>query len=438
MTPLPPLLPLAEAKAQMCAAVTPITSTEQVPLSEACGRILAAPLKARIDVPPGDNSAMDGYALNSADLARLPQDADGMVQMPISAALNAGAPPQSLQPKSVAQIMTGALIPSGADTVIEQERVERLGETCRLPANWPSGRHIRRAGEDITSGETVLPRGQKLRPQDIGLAASLGIPQLTVFRRLKVAIFSTGDELIEPGTPQSAGQIYNSNRYQLQTLLTSLGCEVIDLGTVPDALSSTMDTLQQAAQTGDLILTSGGVSVGARDYLGEALDKTGKTSLWRINIKPGKPVRFGHVFKARSTAAPLSSPHEKQGKGPTAPFNKTPFIGLPGNPVSVFVTFLILVRPVIGKMQGRAPTPDRPQKVRAGFAIETPRKRREFLRCRLELDSDGMGLALPYPHQGSGVLTSASRSDGLCEIPGQTTVRKGDWVDFFSYDALLA
>lgn len=407
-----PLLPLDEALARLAEGAAPhrIATTETVPTAQALGRVLAEPVVSGVDVPPADNSSMDGYALRHADLrAGRP--------LPLAQRIAAGSVGQALQPGTVARIFTGAPIPPGADTVVMQEQCELIpGEPSEVHVQGEvrAGQWIRRRGEDVQAGATVLPAGARLTPQAMGLAASVGAARLVVVRRPRVALFSTGDELVMPGEPLPPGAIYNSNRFTLRGLLEAAGCEVDDLGIVPDRLEATRDALRRAAQGSDLILTSGGVSVGEEDHLKPAVQAEGRLDLWQLAIKPGKPLAFGCVRRAAGGEAL--------------------FMGLPGNPVSSFVTFLIAVAPVLRVLQGMPGAWPAAWPLVAGFDWPRPDKRREFLRARLGPDGR---LAL-FPNQSSGVLTSAVWADGLVDNPAGQAIRAGDTVHFLPLASLIA
>ncbi|MCZ8234146.1 MAG: gephyrin-like molybdotransferase Glp [Inhella sp.] len=396
------MLTRAEALQRLLAGVTPVSEVETLPTAQCLGRVLAAEVVATLDVPPADNSAMDGYALRAAD-------AGG--EWPVSQRVPAGHWPGPLAPGTVARVFTGATLPPGADVVVMQEhcptRTDEAGRVwVRVPAELRAGQHIRRRGEDIQAGAPLLPAGTRLNAAALGLAASVGLAGLSVRRRLRVALFSTGDELVMPGEPLPPGAIYNSNRFTLRALLEGLGAEVQDLGLVPDRLEATQAALQHAAAQADVIVTSGGVSVGEEDHVKPAVQALGRLDLWQVAIKPGKPFAHGAVRRADGT--------------------ETVFVGLPGNPVSSFITFLVLARPLLLACMGaRSAAPTR-LRWPAGFAWpKADPKREEFLRVRLE--SDGrLGL---HPNQGSGVLSSLAFSDALAVLaPGQT-VQSGDTLD---------
>ncbi len=403
-----PLLSLDEALARLLAGASPrrIAQGETVATFDALGRVLAADVPSALNVPPADNTSMDGYALRAADVP-----AAGAV-LAVSQRIPAGVVGTPLLPGTAARIFTGGQVPPGADAVVMQERCaalagEGLGQV-RVDILPQVGQWIRRAGEDVREGDTVLAAGTRLTPQALGLAASVGAATLPVLRRPRVALFSTGDELATPGEPLKPGAIYNSNRYLLRGLLQAGGCEVQDLGIVPDRLEATRDALRRAAAGSDLILTSGGVSVGEEDHLKPAVSAEGALDLWQVNMKPGKPLAFGHVGEAL-------------------------FMGLPGNPVSSFVTFLLAVAPVLRALQGMPTTGPLALSLRADFDWPKPDRRREFLRAR---HNGAGGLAL-FDNQSSGVLNSTVWADGLVDIsPGQV-VQRGDAVRFLPMDSLV-
>lgn len=410
--PRQPLLALDDALAQLLAAVAPLQTTEQVATLQADGRVLAADVVSDLHVPPQDNSSMDGYAVRCADVA-----AAGAT-LTVSQRIAAGAAGTELLPGTAARIFTGAPIPPGADAVVMQEDCTAAdgaqGQPCVTVNSVPAaGQWIRRAGEDVTRGAVVLARGQRLSPAALGLAASVGMAELSVVRRPRVALFSTGDELVMPGqkAPQDMppGAIYNSNRFFLAALLRRLGCEVSDLGIVPDQREATVEALRSAAANHDVILTSGGVSVGEEDHIKPAVQSLGSLDLWQIAIKPGKPFAHGRVGNAH-------------------------FLGLPGNPVSSFVTFLVLVRPFLLQMQGVTDFAMKSIAVRADFTWARADKRREFLRVRRNAQG---GLDL-FPNQSSGVLTSAVWGDGVIDNPPGRTIAPGDVVQFVPFAEVMA
>ena len=398
---------LDAALARLLAAVTPLTDTELVSTFDALNRVLAAEVASALDVPPADNTGMDGYALCAADVATL-----GTV-LPVAQRVPAGVVGLAHQPGTAARIFTGAQIPVGADAVVMQEQCtavdgEGLG-AVQVNTAVQSGQWIRRRGEDVQRGAVVLAAGARLTAPALGLAASVGAGSVSVTRRPKVALFSTGDELQMPGEVLRPGAIYNSNRFLLRGLLQGLGCEVIDLGIVEDKLDATRAALRLAAGQADLILTCGGVSVGEEDHLRPAVEAEGRLDMWQIAIKPGKPLAFGKVQDAW-------------------------FIGLPGNPVSSLVTFLLLVRPVLLRLQGATSSTPKRFKLRADFDWKKPDRRREFLRVRINAAG---GLAL-FPNQSSGVLTSAVWGDGLVDNPAGQAIAAGDTVDFIPMNELLS
>lgn len=420
-----PLMALDDALAALLGRAAPLTETESVPTFDAVGRVLAQDLVSALQVPPQDNSSMDGYAVRRADVTE-----KGVV-LPISQRIPAGHAGEPLQPGTCARIFTGAPMPEGADAVVMQEDTREVGgdlHAVHIDAIPELGQWVRRSGEDVTRGATVLARGQRLDEGALGLAASLGLAHLTVVRRPRVALFSTGDELVMPGeVPPEAmkpGAIYNSNRFFLRALLQRFGCEVSDLGIVPDKRESTLAALKTAADHHDLILTSGGVSVGEEDHIKPSVQQLGGLDLWQIAMKPGKPFAYGHVRRDAGAGADASKACH--------------FIGLPGNPVSSYVTFLLLVRPFLLKLQGvtdaaalRLP-PATP--LRADFSLPRADKRREFLRARRHGDG---GVKL-FPNQSSGVLTSVVWADGLVDNPSGTTIAPGDTVRFIALSDLLA
>lgn len=400
------MLSFDEALEKLLAAAAPVGETRVLPLEATAGRVLAAPQKAVVAVPSLDNSAMDGYAVRVADIAAL-----GAL-LPVSQRIATGSVGTPLQAGTAARIFTGAPIPPGADAVVMQERCESSEGGVKILHLPRPGENIRRVGEDISSGAEVLAAGIRLRPQELALAASAGLPRLPVYRRLRVAVFFTGDELRMPGEPLPPGAIYNSNRFALRALLEGLDCEVRDLGQVPDNLAATREALRQAAGDNDLIITSGGVSVGEEDHVKPAVEAEGRLSLWKIAMKPGKPLAFGEV--------------DSTGK-------RTWFIGLPGNPVSSFLTFLMLARPFILKLQGIARVLPHAYVVPADFEWNKADARTEFLRVRINAD----GRLEIYPNQGSAVTTSLAWSDGLVRLPPETTVKRGDLLKFIPFSEVL-
>jgi molybdopterin molybdotransferase len=413
-TPRAPLLSLDEALQRLLIAASVPLPAEQAPVGDADGRVLAQDVVSALHVPPHDNSAMDGYALRCDDVKSIG------TALPVSQRIAAGSAGVPLLAGTAARIFTGAPVPPGADAVVMQENCTVLPDGGTAPntahiqvtTHPVRGENIRRAGEDVARGDVVLSCGQRLGPAELGLAASIGMAELAVARRPRVALFSTGDELVMPGTvaPQDMppGAIYNSNRYFLSALLRRMGCVVTDMGIVPDQREATVQALRDAAQSHDVILTSGGVSVGEEDHIKPAVQTLGSLDLWQIAIKPGKPFAYGRIAD-------------------------THFMGLPGNPVSSFVTFLVLVRPFLQKLQGMRDVAMKTVAVRSDFTWARPDKRREFLRVRRNAEG---GLDL-FPNQGSGVLTSAVWGDGLVGNPPSQTIAPGDMVQFVSFAELL-
>ncbi len=399
------LIPYQEAVARLLQQAQPLTETLTLPVTEALGQVLAEDVQSSINVPPADNSAMDGYAVRSSDLS-------SANQLTVSQRIPAGSMGEPLQAGTAARIFTGAVIPDGADAVVMQEQIERAGDLITINASVQPGQNIRRAGEDIEQGAVILEQGCRIRAQEMGLAASIGYGELTVRRPLKVGIFFTGDELVEPGQKLAPGQIYDSNRYTLNGLLKSLGCDIVDLGIVGDTLEQTTEALQQAAAKADLIISCGGVSVGEEDHVRIALEQLGELFMWKLNIKPGKPLAFGSI-------------------------DGTAFLGLPGNPVSVFATYCLFVSPFIKKMQGRTKLSVPVLQVRADFDWPRPDRRKEFVRARLHVDEANNPSATIYPNQGSGVLTSTSWADGFVIINEGQPIESGDMVDYLSFKELL-
>jgi molybdopterin molybdotransferase len=410
MTTKKPMLSVQEALDFLLQSARSVSDIEQISTLDATGRVLAADQHSQLDVPPMDNTQMDGYAVRASDCD------SGAAVMPVSQRIPAGHVGAPLQPGTVARIFTGALIPDGADAVVMQEQCALDEATGMVTVQHAprSGEWVRRRGEDIRAGSTILTRGALLRAQELGLAASVGLATLPVYRRLKVGVFFTGDELAMPGELLKPGAIYNSNRFMLRGLLQQLGCDIVDLGNVPDSRDATRAALRQAAAGNDLIITSGGVSVGEEDHVKPAVEAEGKLNMWQIAIKPGKPLAFGEV--RRDTA-------------PTPAF----FIGLPGNPVSSFITFLIFVRPFIHALQGAQPKPLRRYPMRADFTWAKPDRRNEFLRVRVN-DAGGLDL---FPNQGSAVLTSTVWGDGIIDNPPGQAIQPGDTVHFIPFSDLL-
>lgn len=391
-----------EAQARLLASLAPISRPpERIPLAESAGRILAHDLVAGIPVPGWDNSAMDGYALRAADLGIA-----GAV-LPVSQRIPVGVAPAPLEPGTAARIFTGAPIPEGADTVVAQEVCREIEGRVHVDRQPATGANVRRAGEDLPRGAVALAAGRRLRPVDVGVAASLGYADLQVATPLRVAILATGDELVPPGRPLGPGQIYASNGPFLFSLLAGLGCSPLPPVQVPDSLTATREALDAAAAVADLVLTSGGVSVGEEDHVKAAVEAQGVLDLWKVAIKPGKPLAFGRV---RNTA----------------------FIGLPGNPVALFVTFALFAAPAIRRLQGRSTALPTPLPLPAGFDRTRAEQRDVYLRVRLR-----EGRLVPYPRQGAAILSSVAWADGLARVPAGRPVAHGDALDFYSMDTLL-
>jgi molybdopterin molybdotransferase len=394
------LLSVDQALAQLLSGARPVSDIEELASLEASGRVLARPQRSTMDVPPMDNSAMDGYAVRTRDIK-----AGGRLK--VAQKIMAGAVGKPLEPGTAARIFTGAPIPPGADAVVMQEDCEVAGEFVSLKTNPKPGEWVRYVGSDIRKGSEILAAGKRLLPQHTGLAASVGIKLLPVFRKVRLGLFFTGDELVMPGEPLPPGRIYNSNRFTLRGLGEVFGCELRDYGIVPDSLEATREVLRRAAKECDVIVTSGGVSVGDADYVKPAVEAEGQLLMWRIAMKPGRPLAFGKVGQAA-------------------------FIGLPGNPVSSFVTFLIFVRPFLLRTQGVDHVEPRAITARADFDWTEPDTRREFLRVKWNAQG---GLDL-YPTQDSAVLTSTTWADGLVDNPAGHAIRKGDAVRLLPYSEL--
>ncbi|MCB1786602.1 MAG: molybdopterin molybdotransferase MoeA [Gammaproteobacteria bacterium] len=400
------LLGYEAAVERLVAAAKPVARTQVVGLREALGRVLAEPVISSFDVPGWDYSAMDGYAVRTAECA-VPGGG-----LRVSQRIPAGTVPPPLEQGSAARIFTGAPIPAGADAVVMQEVCTAQGDSVRVEVPVAPGENIRRRGEDVRAGAELIPAGTRLQPQHIGLAASLGVAELSVVQGPRVALFASGDELVMPGDPLPPGKIYNSNLFTASGLLRALGCEVIELGIVEDSLAATQAALAAGAAQADLVLASGGVSVGEEDHVKPAVEALGSLDMWRIAIRPGKPVAFGHV-------------------------DGTPFIGSPGNPVSMFVTFLLFVRPFLLRMQGRSDWQLQPLRAVADFEWPKPDKRREFQRARLAHDADGVPRVTVHPSRSSGVLSSVTWANGLVVIPEGRKLQRGDTVAFLPFCELL-
>ena len=393
------LLSVDDALRLLLSKARAVVDIEEVPALEATHRVLARAQRSTMHVPPMDNSAMDGYAVRVQDVRH------GWLK--VAQRIQAGAIGGPLEPGTAARIFTGAPIPPGADAVVMQEHCEVRGNEVLIKKAPKAGDWIRLAGSDVRQGGEILPAGKRLLPQDAGLAASVGIKTLPVFRRIRLGLFFTGDELVMPGEPLAPGRIYNSNRFTLRGLAEVFGCEVRDYGIVPDSLDATREVLRRAAAECDLIVTSGGVSVGEADYVKPAVEAEGALLMWKIAMKPGRPLAFGSIKQAF-------------------------FIGLPGNPVSSFVTFLLFVRPFVLRTQGVSDVLPRAVRARADFAWLQPDARQEFLRVKWNAQG---GLDL-YPTQDSAVLTSTAWADGLVDNPPHHAIRKGDMVRFLPYSEL--
>jgi molybdopterin molybdotransferase len=418
--PRPALQSLDDVLARVLAVARErcIGEKERVSTFDALGRVLADGVRSGLDVPPADNTAMDGYALRTADVP------EAGVALPVSQRIPAGVVGTPLAAGTAARIFTGAQVPAGADAVVMQEQCEAVAGdglgAVRVNTVPSAGQWIRRRGEDVQHGAEVLAAGARLSPQSLGMAASVGAADLLVCRRPRVALFSTGDELVMPGEPLKPGAIYNSNRFTLRALLQAAGCEVVDRGIVPDRLDATRAALREAAEGVDLILTCGGVSVGEEDHLKPAVQAEGWLEAFQIAMKPGKPLAFGGVKRA-------------DGRTPGGTLGETLFIGLPGNPVSAFVTFLLIVAPTLRALQGCTSAMPAAVSVRADFDWPKPDRRREFLRARFNA---GGGLDL-FPNQSSGVLTSAVWADGLIDNPAGQAIARGDGVRLLLLSALI-
>ncbi|NUY32075.1 molybdopterin molybdotransferase MoeA [Paraburkholderia sp. JPY303] len=410
------MLATADALAILLDAARPIDGIETLPTLDALNRVLATDVTSPLDVPPMHTSAMDGYAVRIADLAH-------GSRLPVSQRIPAGHAPAPLAPNSAARIFTGATVPAGADAVVMQEQTEVAGDEVTIVHRPQAGEWITAQGADIRAGSVILPAGTRLTPQALGLAASVGCAQLEVRRRVKVAVFFTGDELTMPGEPLKPGAIYNSNRFTLRGLLEKLGCDVTDYGIVADRLDATRATLREAAEAHDLILTCGGVSVGEEDHVKPAVEAEGRLSMWQIAMKPGKPLAFGAV---------------RRGAGGTGGANggepaETFFIGLPGNPVSSFVTFLLFVRPFVLRLAGVQAVAPRALSLRADFTQGKADRRNEFLRARVNA-AGGLDL---FANQSSAVLTSTVWADGLIDNPPNHAISAGETVRFIPFSELL-
>lgn len=394
-----------EALYYLLSHVEPTDKTESIAIHAALGRVLAEPIYADVNVPPHNNSMMDGYALHSFDL-------EHNSVLEVSQRIPAGTEPDPLKPGTAARIFTGAPIPEGANMVVMQEETEQVGENqVRITAAYTQPQqNIRYKGEDIANGDEILKVGHKLRPQDLGLITSIGIGQVSVYQTLKIATFTTGSELLEPGDAPQKGKIYNANRYVLAGLVPALGFELIDLGTVKDTLEATVEAMKQAASIADVVLTTGGVSVGEEDHIKPAIEQLGSLDMWKVKMKPGKPLAFGKI-------------------------GDTPFIGLPGNPVSAFATFNLFAHPYLLKMQGANEIKAKPVWLEAAFEWTKPGFRREFARAKL-VNKNQKTYVKIYPQQGSGVLTSTVWAEGFVVIPEDTVISRGDKVAFYPFNPI--
>lgn len=402
MSIFPSLTPVEQALQRMLAEVSPLMESEPLPVTQLVGRVLAEDILAPLDVPPADHSAMDGYAVRVAETA---------LALPVSQRIPAGQAPQPLAPESCARIMTGGLIPAGADAVVMQEQVT-FDEEGRvwMPDEIMLGQNIRRRGQDMQLGQQVLSRGQRLDARHQGLLASLGLAEVPVMRRVRVALLATGDELAMPGQALQPGQIYNSNRPLLMGWLAQQGVEVVDLGQVADTAVATEAALQLAAEQADLILSTGGVSVGEEDHIKPAVEKLGRLQLWKLAMKPGKPVAFGQIPRTQSQTAAL-------------------FLGLPGNPVSVFVGAEVLLKPLLARLAGTTPATPRLLTGHTDFGWRT-QQRQEYLRVRAEPSATGWQLSA-YPNQNSGVLSSVTWANALACVPPHTELLPGGMIQFW-------
>ena len=400
----PGLRSVEEALEQLLQSAGITVGTQRVALSEALGRVLACDLLSSVDVPPAANSAMDGYCLRYEDFK-------AGTQYQVSQRIPAGTAPQPLQSGTLARIFTGAELPANADTVVMQEDVTATEAGVVINTFVKQGQNVRPMGQDIRQGQVALAKGSRIRPQEMGLLASVGVAEVEVYAPLRVAILSTGDELVEPGNPLQPGQIYNSNRYTLIGLLKGLGMDILDLGIVPDDLEQTESAFIRAAAEADVIISSGGVSVGEEDHIRVMLEKLGQLAFWKLAIKPGKPFAFGSIME-------------------------TPFVGLPGNPAAVFVTFALLVRPWLLKMQGATQYLAQEVMVPAAFSTRKAGGRQDYLRARLVASESGNKVEI-YPNQSSGMLSSASWGNGFAVIPPGEVVVEGDPVRFLLFDTVL-
>jgi molybdopterin molybdotransferase len=404
-----PMLSVDEAVGIIAAKVTAVQEIESVPLVAADGRILGRDVAAPLALPPFTNSAVDGYAVHGDDLPR-----EREKTLPVKGRVAAGRAAQTARPGEAVRIFTGAPMPEGTDTVFMQEdvRLDAKGDVV-LPPGLKVGANVRPAGEDIPQGRTALKAGQRMRPQDVALAAAFGLTMVDVARRIRVAVFSTGDELASPGAPRASAQLFDSNRFMLMAMLRRLGCDVSDLGILRDERGPLADALRKVAGEHDLILTTGGVSTGEEDHVKAGVESVGRLVLWRMAIKPGRPVAMGII-------------------------SGTPFIGLPGNPVASFVTFVHVVRPIVLALSGARPAPFLPMPVRAAFSYRKKSGRREYVRVSLRRTADGALEAIKFPREGAGLLSSLVDTDGLVELPESvTSIEPGQTVGFLGYANLM-
>ncbi len=401
------MITYTEALERLLAKAEPITDTETIPLLYSTHRVLAEDIVSPMAVPSWNNSQMDGYAVRAADIAEASEAIP--VRLPVTDRIPAGGVGQPLAAGSAARIFTGAPIPEGADTVVPQELVERDGDSAVFREPLKRGAWVRLAGSDVAQGSVVMKRGARLTPAGIGMIASIGRAYVKVYRRLRVGIFFSGNELVQPGEPLPPGGIYNSNRFMIRSLLQTLGCEAIDLGNVPDTLDATVAAFEKAAQSADVILTTGGMSVGEEDHVKDAVERLGEIALWRVKLKPGKPLAFGTV-------------------------RGIPFVGCPGNPVAGFVVFLMMARPFLLRRMGLEDIDIEPLSVRADFDWLTPGERQEFVRVRRN-ERGGVDI---YPTQNSQVLSSCAWADGLVDIPVGATIKRGDIVNYYPFCQFFA
>ncbi len=400
------MTPIAEALPALLSSVSRITGAESLALSNANGRVLADTCYSPMNVPPATNSAMDGYAVYAADILNAP------VTLPVSQRIAAGEVGEALAPGTAARIFTGAPVPPGADAVVMQENTEQSGEQIVIKQSAQAGENLRLAGDDVRDGQLLFSAGHRLRPQDIGMLASVGLTEISVMRKLRVALFTTGDELVTPGTKLSPGQIYNSNHYSIFSLLENLQIDVVDTGIVGDDFETTRSKIQNAASSCDAIITTGGVSVGEEDYVKAAIESIGHIDLWKLAIKPGKPFASGKAEEAQ-------------------------FFGLPGNPVSAFVTFVLLVRPALLTMQACNSASLQALPMPAGFDAKESGERQEYIRVVIDRNENGSSCVMPFSNQSSGVGASLSSADGLAIIPPHTAIKRGDQLDLLLFSELI-